>query len=120
MTIGERIRTRRKELNLSQRELAARLGYTDHTTLNRIEADKVDLPQSRIVKIAEVLRVTPGYLLGMVSEDESKKNDQLAKLIVKMRTDTDFFEAVAGLANLRDSKEKQYRNIKELIAAFEE
>lgn len=64
MTIGQRIKARRQELKLSQREMAVRLGYNDHTTLTRIEADKVDLPQSRIVKIAEVLGVSVGYLMG--------------------------------------------------------
>ena len=70
MTIGQRIKARRQELKLTQREFAARLGYTDHTTLTRIEADKVDLPQSRIEKIAEVLGVTPGYLMGWTEEPE--------------------------------------------------
>lgn len=70
MTIGERIKARRKELKMSQREMAAKLGYTDHTTLTRIEAGKVDLPQSRIVKIAEVLGVTPGYIMGWEQEPE--------------------------------------------------
>lgn len=64
MTTGQRIKARRQELKLTQRELAAQLGYTDHTTLTRIEADKVDLPQSRIEKIAEVLGVSIGYLMG--------------------------------------------------------
>jgi transcriptional regulator with XRE-family HTH domain len=117
MTIGERIKARRKELKLSQREMAARLGYTDHTTLTRIEAGKVDLPQSRIMKIAEVLGVTPGYLLGLVSKEDSEKNDQLAKLIVKMRTDSDFYNTVLKLSELN---EKQYQGVQQLIAAFHE
>ena len=70
MTIGARIKARRKELKMSQREMAAKLGYTDHTTLTRIEAGKVDLPQSRIVKIAKVLGVTPGYIMGWEQEPE--------------------------------------------------
>lgn len=117
MTIGKRIKARRQELKMSQREMAARLGYTDHTTLTRIEADKVDLPQSRIVKIAEVLGVTPGYLMGWVDVATSEKNEQLAKLLVRMRTDNDFYNTVVALASLN---EKQYRGIKELIAAFNE
>ena len=70
MTIGGRIKARRNELGLSQRELAARLGYNDHTTLTRIEAGKVDLSQSRVVQFADVLGVTPGYLMGWEQEPE--------------------------------------------------
>jgi transcriptional regulator with XRE-family HTH domain len=81
MTIGERIKARRQELKLSQREMAARLGYTDHTTLTRIEAGKIDLPQSRIVKIAEVLGVTPGYIMGW--EQEPEDMGALAAMVLK-------------------------------------
>jgi hypothetical protein len=62
------------------------------------------------------LGTTPGYLMGWVTEDESKKNDQLAKLIVKMRTDDDFYNTVAALAAL---DEKQYRGISDLVAALQ-
>lgn len=81
MTIGQRIKARRMELKLTQRELAARLGYTDHTTLTRIEADKVDLPQSRIEKIAEVLGISVGYLMGW--EENAEDLGALAGRVLK-------------------------------------
>lgn len=117
MTIGARIKARRQELKLSQRELAAQLGYTDHTTLTRIEAGKVDLPQSRLMKIAKVLGVTPGYLIGSANEEDSQKNSQLAKLAVRLRTDEAFYKRVAALAEL---SEKQLQGVDQLIAAFKE
>lgn len=64
MSIGQKIKARREELRLTQRELATRLGYSDHTTLARIETGKTDPPQSRIVAIAKALGVAPGYLMG--------------------------------------------------------
>lgn len=70
MTIGSRIKARRNEMGISQRELAARLGYNDHTTLTRIEAGKVDLSQSKVVQFAEVLGVSPAYLMGWEQEPE--------------------------------------------------
>lgn len=66
---------------MSQREMAARLGYADHTTLTQIEAGKVDLPQSRIVKIAEVLGVTPGYIMGW--EQQPEDMGALAAMVLK-------------------------------------
>lgn len=68
--IGERIKARRQELKISQRELASRMGYTDHTTITRIEAGKVDPPQSRIAQFAKALGTTPGHLLGWDAEPE--------------------------------------------------
>ena len=73
MNIGERIKQRRKELRWSQRELSNRMGYQNHSTITKIEAGKVDIPQSRIVQFAEVLGTTPAYLMGW--EEEQKKND---------------------------------------------
>lgn len=73
MLIGERIKARRQELGLSQRELAKRLGYTDHTTITRVESGKVDLPMSRIAQFAEALRVSPSYIMGW-EDEEDKKN----------------------------------------------
>lgn len=70
ITIGERIKTRRQELKMTQRELAARMGYTDHTTITRIEAGKVDPPQSRIAAFAKALGTTPGHLMGWDAEPE--------------------------------------------------
>lgn len=64
MSIGKKIRERRMELGWTQRELAARMGYTDHTTVTRIEAGKTDPPQSRVAQFAKVLGVTPGHLMG--------------------------------------------------------
>ena len=94
MTVGGRIKARRTELKMTQREFAARLGYTDHTTVTRIEAGKIDLPQSRIVKIAEVLGVTPAYLMGWEQDPEDLgelaarilKNKELLSLIRDFQT----------------------------------
>lgn len=81
MTVGKRIKARRQELKMSQREMAARLGYKDHTTLTRVEAGKVDLPQSKIVKFAEVLDVTPGYIMGW--EQKPEEMGALAAKVLK-------------------------------------
>ena len=117
MHIGDRIKAQRVSLGWSQRDLAERMGYKNHSVVARIEAGKVDLPQSRVDQFAEVLGLSHGYLLGLVSESENKKNDQLAKLIVKMRTDEDFYNTVQRLAELN---EKQYRGVQQLIAAFDD
>ena len=70
MSVGNRIRKRRAELKISQRDLASKLGYSDHTTVTRIEADKVDLSQSRLKQFAKVLDVSVGYLMGWEESPE--------------------------------------------------
>ena len=74
MTIGERIKQRRQELNWSQRELAARMKYSHHSTLARIELGKVDVSQTRIVQFSKVLGVSIAYLMGWEDEEKQKQS----------------------------------------------
>jgi repressor LexA len=100
MTIGERIKEKRKEKGWSQRELAARMGYSHHSTLARIETGQVDVSQTRIVQFAEVLGVSIAYLMGWVEEETQKKNDTLSDIILKMNEDMELLSMVETLANL--------------------
>lgn len=63
-TMYDRIRSRRIELGLTQKELADKLGYTSKTTITKIESGNVDLPQSKIVAFAQALQTTVNYLMG--------------------------------------------------------
>ena len=86
MTIGERIKQRRQELEWSQRELAARMKYSHHSTLARIESGKVDVSQTRIVQFSEVLGVSVAYLMGW--EDEEKNpTTEIDSGITKAKSD---------------------------------
>lgn len=45
----ENIKNRRKELHMTQSELAERLGYADRSVISRIEKGEIDLGQSKII-----------------------------------------------------------------------
>ena len=62
--IGLRIRRLREENKMSQTTLAEKVGYKDKTAIAKVEAGKVNLPQSKIFAFAEALYTTPAYLLG--------------------------------------------------------
>lgn len=68
MTIGQRIKTRREELNMSQEELAKRIGYKSRSSINKIELDLYELRQTKIKSIADALDVTPSYIMGWDEE----------------------------------------------------
>ena len=63
MTVGDRIRARRKELGLTQEELGDKLGYK-RSAVCKLEKEENNITIERISKIASVLETTPGYLLG--------------------------------------------------------
>ncbi len=113
MKIGEKIKQRRIELGWSQRELAARIKYKDHSTVAKIENGKVDLPQSKIVKFAEVLGVEVAYLMGW--EEMQKNNDIASDIAVRLIQDEEFLELVQILNSL--DKEK-IQSVKQMLNAF--
>ena len=64
LELYKNIKTRRKELKISQEELAKMTEYTDRSSIAKIENGTVDLPQSKIVLFAKALNTTPGELMG--------------------------------------------------------
>ena len=64
MSIGQRIKSRREELGMSQEELAHRIGYKSKSSINKIELDIQQLRQSKIKQIADALETTTDYIMG--------------------------------------------------------
>lgn len=106
MSIGERIKKRRMEMKISQRDLASKLGYSDHTTVTRIEAGKVDLSQSRLKQFASVLDVSVGYLMGW--EENPEEVGVLAALAI---SDPRIKELVSSYMSLDESDKNIITNL---------
>lgn len=73
MTIGQRIKQRRKELGLTQTELAHRLGNKSKVSVCTVENDKEDLTTDRIRKYAKALDCEPAYLMGWTGTPYQKQ-----------------------------------------------
>jgi repressor LexA len=79
MTIGQRIRGCRKELNLSADDLAEKLGK-DRSTIYRYEnGDIGNFPTDILEPLAKILQTTPAYLMGWTENSE-----KLPKNIIPM------------------------------------
>ena len=65
MTMYQRIKEAREKKGLSQQELAKLTGYRDRSSIAKIEAGLVDLPQSKILMFAQALGVSPADLMGL-------------------------------------------------------
>ena len=63
------IRKRREELNMSQRELASKVGYKDNSTIAKMEKGLVDITIRRLKQIATALETTPAKLLGLENDE---------------------------------------------------
>lgn len=107
LNIGRKIMIRRKELQLTQEELAAKMGYKSKSTINKIELGINDIPQSKIVKFAEVLDTTVAYLMDW---EEDKKNKLTENGEPNKKKLMDFIESVP-----EDKAELVLRVIKSII-----
>ncbi len=64
MTVGERIKSRRLELDLNQNDLAVMMGLSDKSSISKIENSGNDVSMKKVQKIAPLLKCTPAYLMG--------------------------------------------------------
>lgn len=63
MTFGKRLRSVRKDLGLTQKELGERIGV-GRTTISEYESGKIVPRQDGLIKLAEVLGVNVDFLTG--------------------------------------------------------
>jgi len=66
--LGQRVKSRRLDLGLSQEELAQRCNYAARSSINRLEQGLLDIPQSKVMAVAKALDVTPAFLMGWEEE----------------------------------------------------
>ena len=118
--IGDRIKQRRIELNMSRAELAERIGKKDRSIIFRYEKGDVDIPISVLQSLSEALDVSIIYLLGLEKEVTPRPTDILndpivldaihkaqnraIDLTVKLFTDAEFSTTVGLLAELTPEK----------------
>ena len=69
LDLYKNIKKYRELKNMSQEELAKKVGYSNRSAITRIEKGEIDLPQSKIVAIADALGVPAGALMGSTEID---------------------------------------------------
>ena len=119
MSIGSRIKERRKSLGLSVDDIAERLGK-NRATIYRYESDDIEnLPSTVLEPLAKVLRTTPAHLMGWddneqqaAEEPESYYYDnEVAAIANEMKENP-------GLRVLFDASRKLYKESIEEVRRF--
>ena len=73
MALGENIKQARMKAQISQDELAKRLGYKSRSTIAKIESGENDLTQKKIAAFAKALNVSIDFLMdGNGNENNSQ------------------------------------------------
>lgn len=83
MAIGNKIKNRRIELNMSQEELAKKVGYKDKSAINKIELGINQVPEKRLKDFALALNTSITYLIGIIEDkDLNIVQEKLLNVIV--------------------------------------
>ncbi len=85
MTVGEKIRTRRKELGMSVDELAERVGK-NRATIYRYESDAIEMPASMLQPLADALQMSPDELMDwrLILRDVTEHTQKIDKLLTQL------------------------------------
>jgi transcriptional regulator with XRE-family HTH domain len=117
MTIGKKIKDLRLKYDMTQEELAT-AAETTKQTIHKYETGIIEnIPASKIKAIADKLKTTPAYLMGWQDEENNmvKKNDAIADIIIRLRSDDDFLKVVEGIKELSP---EQLTAVKTFLSAF--
>jgi transcriptional regulator with XRE-family HTH domain len=100
--VSNKIKELRKAKNMTLEEVGKKVGVGKSTVRKWETGMIVNMKRDKIAALAKALDTTPAYLLGW--EEEQKKNDIQADIILKMRTDTTFMSVVESLYKLDNDK----------------
>lgn len=124
MKIGERIKQRRLELNLSVDELAKKL-RKNRATIYRYESNEIEnFPTTTLEPLAKALDTTPAYLMGWEEEDTSKQvGENTSKENIASLAQLYFGDGVYNMLLKYDSlneigKKKVRDNIDDLVQIY--
>jgi len=97
MNVGQRIKARRIELEMSMEQLANKLGI-NRSTVYRYETGEIEkMPIGVIKPIAEALRTTPAYLMGWDQEEIDAASMQIAEKNAYYDSKESFIEEISEM-----------------------
>ena len=105
MNIGEKIRDARIRKGMTQEDLGKALGVQKSAIAKYENGRVVNIKRTTLKKLSDILGIAPSELIfEAYMEEEQKKNDIQADIILKMRSDADFMAAVEALYKLDKEK----------------
>ncbi len=117
-SIAQRLRKALDASGKKQADLVRETGL-DRASVSSYLSGKYEPKQKAIFKLSKALGVSESWLLGyevpMTRTADQKKNDQLVKLVARLRTDEGFFNTVSTLAELTA---EQYQSIELLVSTL--
>lgn len=118
--IGQRIKERRKELDMTADELGRRIGKNRATVYRYENGDIENLPIDVLKPIAKALDIAPQYLMGwnIDTEATSKKTEPTVDFLVTLGDDEKFMVEV--MSSLSPKSREELMRFAEFLKSKEE
>lgn len=115
---ADRLREAMNDAGMTQADLMRATGL-HRSAISRYLLGEYEPKAHAVGKMAKALDVSEMWLFGYDVPKQrtaaQKKNDTLAEVVVKLRSDDDFYEVVSMLAQLPPA---EYASIKQLLVAL--
>lgn len=95
---GEKIKAKRRELNLSQEDLADKL-FVTRQAISKWENDKATPTMTNLRELSEVFGVDMAYFIGESKVDEEEKEKEKDEAIEEKKAREKFLERAYGTSS---------------------
>ena len=106
MNVGDRIKLRRKEIGMSQTDLASEVGSTKQNIYKYENGIITNIPSDKIEAISAALCTTPAYLMGWDEKPDAQDSDSSAELCY-----VQYVGPVAAHFNATPTEEHEFRRL---------
>ena len=114
MNVGQKIKTRRLELNMSQDELAKKCGYKSRSSINKIEMSR-DLPLKKVKLMADALDLSVSYLMDWEKDPQEEllnaykiRNERNKKIDFAESLSEEEIEIIKQFRSLDDDSKRKF------------
>ena len=111
--VGQNILKRRKELKMTQEDLAKKLGYKSISAIAKIENGMNGLNQSKLARIAEILETSPSALMGWTRTEAEIDADM--ELLARIDRDEEFKKMARQYYAMSEKQQEYIRNMVETM-----
>lgn len=111
--VGQNILKRRKELKMTQEDLAKKLGYKSISAIAKIENGMNGLNQSKLARIAEILETSPSALMGWTRTEAEIDADM--ELLARIDRDEEFKKMARQYYAMSEKQQEYIRSMVETM-----
>lgn len=117
MAIQDIIKKRRLELGLTLKDVADALGVAE-STVSRYETSYIaNMKIDKLKALADVLKCTPGYLMGW--NEESEFNEDIAGMLIEIKRESDLLKLIELYRSLTNEQKSNILSLLESMSPKE-